>query len=1110
VKADLDEGAASSRANEDLSSDLLHVSVTEEQRFPLSYMQEQLWFLARLNPGLPVDNLPFFIDTPPSLDELALKRSLQDLVQRHEALRTTFVFEQGRPVQVVHPPPEIDIPSVSLEELPGEEQEQEARRISERELRKPFDFERGPVFRAVLIRLSGGRHKFIFIVHHAVIDGFSAYSIFFPELISLYSAYASGQEPPHPPAALQIRHYAFWQRQRESSDELAEHMRYWKRQLKNLPDALRIPTDRPRPMLPSARGADRSRLLPSALISAAKVLARKERSTLFTVLLAAFFALLWRYTEQDDIFIGTAIADRNSRNKRSIFGPLINMVVLRADMSGDLTFRQVIQRAREVLTSARDHSDVPFETLVNELRPRRSPGQNPLFQVAFNLQSSVSSSEWSITHRGATTGTTSIDLIFELQTASDSTHIHAQYCTDLFDDATIERMIEHYGVLLQGAVHDADTPIGELPLMTGRDQKLLKSWNEAPASISELSSEGAGSSTACGGATFVDMFELQVERSSDATAVVYGEQELSYRELNLRANRLAHRLRAMGVGPEVRVCILLDRSTEMLVAILSVLKAGGAYVPLDPAYPPARISFLLEDARPAVVLTQRNMLALLPKSTPPTLVLDAASSVIIEESEQNLGVEIRPESAAYIIYTSGSTGRPKGVVIEHRNAAAFLSSTSPLFTSEEIAFVLGAASISFDLSILELLLPLCRGGAIVLARNLLAIPEVQARDRVTLLSAVPSAMTVLLDTFGIPASIQTVILAGERLDQPLAERVLALGHVRKLYNIYGPTECTTYSTIADVRAGEVPTIGRTIPNTSVYVLGRSGEQVPVGISGELYIAGAGVTRGYLDRPELTAERFVPSPFGTGERLYRTGDLVRYTSTGELAFIGRVDHQVKLRGFRVELGEIEATLVKHPLVREVAVLKVDDASGDARLVAYVAPEPHATRSSLADALRRYARGLVPGYMVPASFVFLDDLPKTASGKIDRRALPLDRSEVEARPSHVEPKEELELLIAEIWQRVLQVEVGVHDNFFDLGGNSLLLVRVYEALRRAIDKDFSMLLMLTFPTVRSLAESLSSESVRDPSLTRAQDRARKQKLALGGQRQRLYIKRGRQGE
>lgn len=1108
TRADSDVGAGSGRAadvDQSLEALLDASSLDDDQGFPLSYMQEQLWFLAKLNPGLPIDNWPIFIDTPSSLDVDAFKRSLQAFVQRHEALRTTIVLQQGQPVQFVHPLIALDMPVVNLERFPAAEQEHEMSRLAEAELRRPFDLERGPVFRCLLVKHSGGRTKLILIVHHALVDGFSAYNILLPELITLYNAYSSGEARSLPSPGPQLRHYALWQRHRVQDNALDEHMRYWKRKLENLPAALHLPTDRPYPLIPSVRGAERSRMLPGDLIDAARKLARGENATLFTALLAAFFSLLYRYTGLDDIFVGTAVADRGSHNKRAIFGPLINMVVLRANLDERQTFRQTVQHVRDVLREARDHSELPFEVLVDELRPRRSPGQNPLFQVAFGYQASVYESEWSVTYRGATTGTTSIDLLFDLQTVPGGVRIHAQYRTDLFEASTIDRMLGHYETLLCGAVHDADVRLSALPLLTDSERRLLNLWGEPSAPGSDVISQPIRLlRTSYEQATLSKLFELQVERSPQAIALISGDDAISYEELNIRANQLAHRLRAMGIGPEARIGMCLTRTTYMVVAMLGVLKAGAAYVPIDPVLPRARITFLLEDAAPAIVLTQRNLRALLPPSAP-MLVLDDESSTLIAEPEHNPNVDVRPENAAYILYTSGSTGKPKGVVIEHRNSVSFQQALVGSFSPEELASVLGSTSISFDVSIFELFLPLCSGGTVVLARNVLALAEITTQERVSLVSAVPSAMAALLDTSGVPESVQTVVLAGEPLHRGLVERILEVGHVRRVYNMYGPTECTTYSSGAVVLEGRAPTIGRPLANTRMCVLDRWGNRVPVGIPGELYIGGYGVARGYLKRPDLTAERFLPDPFGSGERLYRTGDLVRYTAEGELEYIGRVDYQVKVRGFRIELGEIEATLAGHPMVREAAVLKVDDERGDARLVAYVAPESHADRASLLEALRSHLKGQLPAYMMPSSFTVMDELPKTASGKLDRRSLPLEKHEPEIQSAYVEPRDEMELLIADIWKRVFGVdEVSVADNFFELGGNSLRLVRVHDAIQKSLGRSFPMLQLFTFPTIRSLAQALSSESVGGTSITRAQERARKQKLALEGQRQRVNIK------
>jgi amino acid adenylation domain-containing protein len=1116
TKADLIEGSVSSNAEQGPSSDVpLTMPASDDQRFPLSYMQEQLWLLARLTPDLPIDNLSFFFDTPRSLDMAVLKRSLQELVQRHEALRTTFVFEQGRPLQVIHSSVELDLPVVSLEALPVEEQEQEMRRLAEAQLRRPFDFEHGPLFRGLLVRRSGALYKLIFVVHHTVIDGFSAYNIFFPELISLYNAYAAGESSPLQPANLQMRHYAVWQRRRVLGNEMADHMRYWKRQLANLPSVIPLPTDRPRPVTPSNRASEHSQLLSTALIDTIRHLAREERSTLFTALLAAFFVLLYRYTDQEDVFVGTVVADRNTTNKRSILGPLINMVVLRANVHGSLTFRQMIRTVREVLAAARDHSDLPFEMLVNELRPRRIPSQNPLFQIAFNYPHASQSNEWSITHRGAAIGTTNIDLIFELQSAPEGTYIHAQYSADLFDASTIERMLQRYKMLLRGAALDADSCVWTLPLLTDNEQKLLNDWNQASTPVPPIVSEGPRRSSAVGqGATFPEIFELQVERSPDATAVIFGEEELSYWELNIQANRLAHRLHAMGVGLESVVGIYLDRGIDMIVALLAILKAGGAYVPLDPTYPKERLAYMISDARPQVLITDERLASSLPAHQAGVLLVDKEAGSLDNLPGTNLPPLANAGSLAYIMYTSGSTGQPKGVLIEHRGMSNLAGAHSDIFGLGVESRVLQFSSICFDCSVWEIVMTFSSGATLVIGTLESIMPGAPLlsflnEQRISFVLMPPSALNATAQAAGGPLktelpALETVV-AGAEVCPPDVVSYWAPG--RTFFNAYGPTEITVCATMTECVAGSSkPLIGRPIRSTRCMLLDARMQPVAIGLPGELYIEGAGVARGYHNRPDLTADRFVPSMLTSGERMYRTGDLARYMPDGNLDFLGRVDRQIKIRGFRVEPGEIETLLRRRLEVREAVVLKVEEIEGDARLVAYVTLRVDKEKAAMTGVLRSYLGDLLPRYMVPSTFIILDELPRVPTGKVDMHALMAKRRGLDTGPAYVPPGNELEAFIADVWRRVLQVkEVGVLDNFFDLGGNSLLLARVYESLRTRIDKKFVMLQLLSFPTIRSLAQALSDVSAGDTSVVRAQDRARKQKLALRGQRQRVHATR-----
>jgi amino acid adenylation domain-containing protein len=710
---------------------------------------------------------------------------------------------------------------------------------------------------------------------------------------------------------------------REEANQLA----YWKQQLANLP-TLQLPTDRSRSPMQTFGAARQCLALPQTLSEAIAKLSHQEGVTLYMALLAAFKTLLYRYTGQTDIVVGTVTAGRNQPEIQQLIGCFVNTVVLRTDLKDNPTFRQLLERVREVTLRAFAYQDFPFEKLVEELQPERNLGQNPLFQVAFVLQPPMSGVDsmlnWS--QLDIDTETAKFDLALELQERPEGLVGRFEYSTDLFNADTIERMVGHFQTLLEGIVANPEQKISELPLLTQFERQQLAAWNNTQTDYPK---------DAC----IHQLFEQQVERSPDAIALVFEEQQLTYKELNQRANQLAHLLRNLGVGPEVLVGICVERSLEMLVGLLGILKAGGAYVPLDPAYPPERLVFMLEDAEVAVVLTtQARLVESLPKHQGRIVCLDTDWEIIERQSEANLISEVKFDNLAYVIYTSGSTGKPKGVAIEHRNAVALLDWARQVFNPEDLAGVLASTSICFDLSVFELFVPLSLGGKVILAENALHLPTLSGALDVTLINTVPSAIAELLRMDGIPFSVGTVNLAGEPLRNKLVQQVYEHNTVQKVFNLYGPSEDTTYSTYTLVKKGgnEPPPIGRPIANTQVYILDAQLQLVPIGIPAELYIGGAGLARGYLNRPELTAERFILNPFSDepSSRLYKTGDLARYLSDGNIEFLGRIDQQVKIRGFRIELGEIEAVLSQHPDVRESVVMKREDASGNQRLVAYI--------------------------------------------------------------------------------------------------------------------------------------------------------------------------------
>lgn len=1071
--------------------------VPRGQPLPASYTQQQIWIVNQLDSGLLVYNEPLSFELPGPVDADVLERSINELILRHEIWRTTFTVIDGRLMQLIHPSASIPLSQVDLRGLPPAERDAEAMRLAAADAWKPFELEKGPLLRALLLRLQDDHSRLSFTMHHITAERVSMYSVFLPELHTLYNAFLAGKPSPLPELPLQYADYAAWQRQWLQGEALAPQLDYWKRHLDNLP-ALELPITRQLPAVRSFRGARFPLRLSPPIASGLKALSQREGVTLFMTLVAALNTLFHRYSGQTDVVLGTVNAARNRTETEPLIGLFLNTLVLRTNLEGNPTFKELLERVRTVTLGAYANSEVPFEKVVEALRPTRTAGQNPLFQVAlaFHPPAPPIESGWSVSEQEVDMGVAKFDLTLYLDEAADDVIGSFEYNTDLFDEASIRRLSEHFKLLLAGIIENPGLRLSELPLLTEAERRQLAQWNETRVDYPE-------------DASLPSLFEAQVARTPDAAVLVAGETEFTYRQVNARANQLARWLREMGVGPESKVGVCMNRSPELLIALLGVLKAGGAYVPMEPAYPKARLALMLEDTRAAVLLTQKALLPLMPETAARVLPLEEHQPSIARQSEQNLEGGLHPATAAYVLYTSGSTGRPKGVVLEHRNAVALLSWAASFFSAEEISGVLFATSICFDLSVLELFLPLCHGGTSILAENVLALGELPARDRVTLVNTVPSAMAALLDTGMLPSSVRTVVLAGEPLHQSLTERLHGLGHVRRLSNMYGPTECTTYSTYATVRAGEVPTIGGPIANTRLYVLDNFLNQAPIGVPGELYIGGAGVARGYLGRPELTAERFLGGLI-PGERLYKTGDRVRVRPDGELEFLGRIDQQVKVRGFRIELGELEAVLSQHPEVQEAAVLAVERGPGDMQLVAYVTPRPQQEQALLIDALKAHLGGLLPAHMIPSGFVFLEQLPKTSSGKLDRRALPTaEQPRAEERSTYVAPKEEWELRIAEIWKRVLNLkDVGVHDNFFDLGGNSLHLTIIKSALREVTGKPLTMLELMRLPTIHALARFLAEAPGSEaPSFARVQDRARKQKLEMERKKQLMQRRRGR---
>jgi amino acid adenylation domain-containing protein/non-ribosomal peptide synthase protein (TIGR01720 family) len=1047
-----------------LLAQLLQKKLAEPRRQPASFAQERLWFLHQLAPQSPMYNIPAALCLRGALDVAALEQTLTEIVRRHEALRTTFAVAAGQPLQVITPPRPVPLPVTDLCHLPEGRRQAEARRRANAEAQCPFDLEQGPLLRTSLLRLGEQEHILLLTLHHSVADGWSL-GVLVRELGALYPACRAGRPSPLPPPPLQYPDYAVWQRQWLQGAVLQEQLAYWRARLRGLA-VLELPTDRPRPASLSFRGAAQSFDLPSELLAALQALCRREKATLFMTLLAAFQALLGRHAGQDDVSVGTPVANRNRAELEGLIGFFVNTLVLRADLSGNPSFRALLARVREAALGAYAHQDLPFERLVADLQPQRDPSRNPLFQVMFALQNApltrLQLPGLTVSRLDTEEASSTFDLSVSLRETGEALAGWCEYSTDLFDEATIRRLLGHYRRLLEAIVANPDRRLGELPLLTEAERhQILADWSSAPA----------GSPPA---RCLHRLFEEQAERAPDAVAVVSEREQLTYRELNRRANRLAHFLRRAGVGAEVPVAVCLERSAELVVALLAVLKAGGAYVPLDPAYPRERLALLLHDARAPLLLAQQELLPGLPPFRGTSACLDTDGERIAAESPADPIAAVDADNLAYVLFTSGSTGKPKGVAVSHGAAAGHFVTVQSALALGPDDRVLQFASPAFDVSLEEIFPTLLTGATLVLpgpdlwapadflhqaARlglSVVNLPTAYWREVVEHLHE--PAAGLALRRQGWPGHLRLVVVGGEAVPAEavrLWQRV-GLPAVR-LVNGYGPTEATVTATLyevppqeGDVAESRVP-IGRPLPNRSVYVLDRDGQPVPIGVPGELYLGGAGLARGYLHAAALTAERFVPDPFSqeAGARLYRTGDRARWLPDGNLEFLGRLDAQVKVRGFRVEPAEVEAALTEHPLIRQAHVVAREDPHGNKRLVAYLICREHDRPELSAKELREHLQERVPDYMLPAAFVFLQALPTSPNGKVDARALPApDWAGGERNGAYVAPRTPREQRLAEIWAAVLGSErVGIHDNFFELGGDSILSIQVISRARQA---------------------------------------------------------------
>ncbi|MFZ5515900.1 MAG: non-ribosomal peptide synthetase [Candidatus Zhuqueibacterota bacterium] len=1076
----------------------------DTDEFPLSFGQQRLWFLDQLEPGSPLYNNPAAVYLKGPLNTDALENALKEMVDRHEVLRTVFSTRDEKPVQVILNEMPLDWMKLDLRHLTRSGQNEELVRLAKEQAQQPFDLSTGPLFRVGLLQLEDAKHLVLLTMHHVVSDAWSL-TIFIREIALLYEAFCDGKKSPLPALKVQYADYASWQHKWLQGKKFEEHLEYWRQKLADIPPLLNLTTDYPRPSFQTFNGKKIPFTLSRGLTESLEKLAKQEDATLFMVLLAGLNVLLNRYTHQDDIAVGTPIANRNRVETESIIGFFINTLVMRTDLSGNPTVRELIRRMRDVALGAYANQDMPFELLVEKLQPERDMSRSPFFQVMFNLMNAPAHELKlpNIVFEPAEmdSETAKFDLTIDMLEDENGKNGWFIYNTDLFAEETIKRMASHYMNILEDMVRQPDTRIRSLRLLTDNEKTvLLEQWNRPGIGVEEKQER-----------LLPQLFEMQTEKSPDTVAVVFENERLTYRALNQRANQLTYYLKQSGVGPETIVGVYLERPLDMIVSLLAIFKSGGVYLPLDPAYPKERLDYMIADSRVPVVITQQRLAGMLPQQGLQCVNLDADFERIASQRINNPEAHANGDNTAYMIYTSGSTGNPKGVQISYIALANHCLNMKKFYDLTPNDHVLQFASFNFDAS-LEQILPTLLAGAQLVLRGVEVWSPEEFRKNIkeyglTVINP-PTAYwrqlvqewTQSADT-ALAKQLRLVIVGGDLMT---AENVTTWGALSSdavnLLNAYGPTEVTITSTIFKVPdSGAVGNylsgvpIGRPTALRTVYILDSNLNPVPVGVPGELYIGGSCLARGYFNRPEMTAERFIPDPYTreSGARLYRTGDLVRFLHDGNIDFLGRVDNQVKVRGFRIELGEIEAVLSQNPMVDEAVIVALQEKLGGKQLVAYMTLKT-GTNPEEATSLffRNYLREKLPEYMIPTIFIILDELPRTPIGKIDRRALPApDADRAQLQSYYVAPRTAVEERIAAIWAEALTVEkVGIHDNFFDLGGHSLMATQIISRLRHEFQVDFPLRRLFETPTVANLAMAIAecqAEQTDDAAVTQMLD-------------------------
>jgi amino acid adenylation domain-containing protein len=1037
--------------------------------FVASFGQQGLWFLDQLEPGTAAYNLPRAFRISGPLDVGVLKQALQTIVSRHSSLRTVFESVNDECCQVVLSDITVEIPLIDLRNLPEPQREAEALRLISEEGKNPFDLTKGPLLRSLLVQLGPERYIFFLVLHHIIVDGWSI-SILFRELTSCYASLVKGQPVSLAELPLEYAEYAQWQRENMSGEGLAQQLDYWKRQLVGCPFLLELPTDHPHPPVASWHGATEEICLGSDDLARLKTIAKSENCTLFMVAMAAFQTLLWRYTNQESIAVGTPVASRNEIELEGVVGLFVNTLVFRSDFTEDMTFRELLRQVRAFSLDSYPHQDLPFEKLVESLVPQRSLDTNPIFQVMFTFQNIPKQvfeiPGLSVKEIGFDSGIAKFDLSAEVWDDGEF-HCQFEYRTGLFEQATIRRMLEHYKNLLLAACDNPDSRIAEMQLMSNQERAQVQiEWNRTAAEYPR-------------DLTIPEAFSQQADRAPDVTALIYQDKRWSYRELNDAANRLAHLLIKKGVGRDSLVGVFLERSPEMVVALMGILKSGAAYVPLDPSYPLERISLLLKDAALSAIVSDSLVGRLLPAEAANVVHVDDRELLRLEPPT-NIGNRISSEDRAYVIYTSGSTGVPKGVEGTHRASMNRFSWMWRAFPFQNVEVCCQKTNLGFVDSIWEIFGPLLAGiPNVIISRDCVRDPQlfldVLAREHISRIVLVPSQLRALLESepdLGkrIP-KLRLWSCSGEALPAELAQRFRAAYPEARMLNIYGSSEVAadaTWHEVSELNGMPSVPIGKPISNTQIYLFDKRSNPVPIGIPGEIYVGGDGLARGYLNRPELTAQRFVSNWLSPEQsrRLYRSGDLARWRSNGEIEYLGRVDRQIKLRGMRIELSEIESVLTGHPDIEEAVVI-VKGEGAQKKLSAYLV----ATRSNAAE-LRRFLRSKLPEHMVPAEYWQIERLPLLPSGKVNRAALAqCPAKELVSEQDSVAPRNEIESQLTEIWRELLKVQsIGVEHNFFELGGHSLLVLQMTARIRRSLEVELPARAVFEAPTIAALAREV----------------------------------------